>query len=117
MTFDTDRAHIERLIGPPDEAGRDLLRDPEDAALIAGRGILYAPDYVVSAGGVINVAVELGGYSEERARAIASRVHSTTLELLEISQELGVSTAEAALRRVEDRIATARVASGASATD
>ncbi len=97
-------------------ANNQLLRDPEDAALIAGRGILYAPDYVVSAGGVINVAVELGGYSEDRARAIASRVHPTTRELLEMSQELGISTAEAALRRVEDRIATARVAGSTSPT-
>ena len=91
-------------------ANNQLLRDPEDAALLAERGILYAPDYVVSAGGVINVAVELDGYSEERARTIAARVYPTVLEILELSERLGISTAEAALRRVEDRIAAARVA-------
>ena len=86
-------------------ANNQLLRDPEDAELLAEHGILYAPDYVVSAGGVINVAVELDGYSEERARAIAGRVYPTTLEILELSERLAISTAEAALRRVEDRIA------------
>ncbi len=91
-------------------ANNQLLRDPDDAKLLAERGILYAPDYVVSAGGVINVAVELDGYSEERARTIAARVYPTTLEILELSERLGITTAEAALRRVEDRIATARVA-------
>ncbi|MXZ47182.1 MAG: Glu/Leu/Phe/Val dehydrogenase [Chloroflexi bacterium] len=86
-------------------ANNQLLRDPEDAELLDEHGILYAPDYVVSAGGVINVAVELDGYSEERARAIAGRVYPTTLEILELSERLVISTAEAALRRVEDRIA------------
>ena len=86
-------------------ANNQLLRDPEDAELLDEHGILYAPDYVVSAGGVINVAVELDGYSEERARAIAGRVYPTTLEILELSERLAISTAEAALRRVEDRIA------------
>ena len=91
-------------------ANNQLLRDPDDAELLAERGILYTPDYVVSAGGVINVAVELDGYSEARARTMAARVYPTTLDILEMSQRLGISTAEAALRRVEDRIATARVA-------
>ncbi len=90
-------------------ANNQLLRDPEDAELLAERDILYAPDYVVSAGGVINVAVERDGYSEERARAIAADVYPTTLEILEMSERLVISTAEAALRRVENRIAGARV--------
>ena len=43
--------------------------------------------------------------AEARARAIAARVYPTTLEILELSERLAISTAEAALRRVEDRIA------------
>ena len=89
-------------------ANNQLLRDPEDAALLAGRGILYAPDYVVSAGGVINVAVERDGYDPERARAVAAGVHDAVLDILATAERLGVSTAEAALRRVEDRLAAAR---------
>ena len=89
-------------------ANNQLLRDPEDAALLAERGILYAPDYVVSAGGVINVAVERDGYDPERARAIAAGVYDAVLGILGDAERLGVSTAEAALRRVEDRLAAAR---------
>ena len=89
-------------------ANNQLLNDPDDADLLAERGILYAPDYVVSSGGVINVAVEREGYSEERARAIASDVHGTTLDILERSERLAISTAEAALRRVEERIEAAQ---------
>ena len=90
-------------------ANNQLLRDPDDAALLAERGILYTPDYVVSAGGLINVAVERDGYDEGRARAIAARVYQTTLDVFETAQRLGISTAEAALHLVEERIA-ARVA-------
>ena len=91
-------------------ANNQLLRDPDDAALLAERGILYTPDYVVSAGGLINVAVERDGYDEGRARAIAARVYQTTLDVFETAQRLGISTAEAALHLVEERIAAARVA-------
>ena len=55
-------------------ANNQLLRDPDDAALLAERGILYAPDYVVNAGGLIQVAVEREGYDAERARARRPRL-------------------------------------------
>ena len=64
----------------------------------------------MSAGGLINVAVERDGYDEGRARAIAARVYQTTLDVFETAQRLGISTAEAALHLVEERIAAARVA-------
>ena len=91
-------------------ANNQLLRDPADAALLAERGILYAPDYVVNAGGLIQVAVEHSGGGAERAREIAGRVGETTLELLRTAEREGISTAEAALRRVDERLASARAA-------
>ena len=91
-------------------ANNQLLRDPDDAALLAERGILYAPDYVVNAGGLIQVAVEREGYDAERARARADRVFETTLTILEVAEREGISTAEAALRRVGLRLAAARAA-------
>lgn len=89
-------------------ANNQLLRDPEDAALLAARGILYAPDYVVNGGGLINIAVEREGYDGARAQTLADHAYATTLELFEAAERLGISTAEAALRRVEARLAAAR---------
>ena len=91
-------------------ANNQLLRDPADAGLLAARGILYAPDYVVNAGGLIQVAIEHSGGGAERARAIADRVGDTMLELLRAAKSERVSTAEAALRHVNERLASARAA-------
>ena len=89
-------------------ANNQLLHDPEDAALLAARGIVYAPDYVINSGGLINAAVEREGYAAARARRLANGVYDTTLAILTAAQQDGISTAEAAARRVRARLAAAR---------
>ena len=89
-------------------ANNQLLHDPEDAALLAARGIVYAPDYVINSGGLINAAVEREGYDAARARRLANGVYDTTLAILTAAQQDGISTAEAAARRVRARLAAAR---------
>lgn len=91
-------------------ANNQLGNDPADADLLAARGIVYAPDYVVNSGGVINVAMELEGYDPTRAHCVAERVYDTTREILESAQARGVSTAAAAAQRVAERLAAARAA-------
>ena len=88
-------------------ANNQLGNDPADADLLAARGIVYAPDYVVNSGGVINVAVELEGYDPARAHRLAERVYDTTREILESAQAHGVSTAAAAAQRVTERLPAA----------
>lgn len=88
-------------------ANNQLGRDPEDALLLAERNIVYAPDYVVNGGGLINASVEWEGYDAERARSIAARVFDTTLGILQAAQRDGCSTAEAARRLVAERLAVA----------
>ena len=58
--------------------------------LLADRGILYAPDYVVNAGGVIQVADERAGFSFERAKARAEQIFATTTHIFEIAEADGV---------------------------
>jgi valine dehydrogenase (NAD+) len=89
-------------------AANNQLAEPEVAKLLADRGILYAPDYVVNAGGLIQVADEIGGYSEERARARAGRVYDATLRVLRLAAEEGVPPSVAADRLAERRMAEAR---------
>jgi valine dehydrogenase (NAD+) len=73
--------------------------------LLAERGILYAPDYCVNAGGVIQVADEVAGFSFERARARAARIYDTTLAILRTAETEGLTPAVAADRLAERRIA------------
>ncbi|MFF4169724.1 Leu/Phe/Val dehydrogenase [Streptomyces sp. NPDC001744] len=72
------------------------------------RGILYAPDYVVNAGGVIQVADELHGFDFERCRAKAAKIFDTTLSIFARAKEDGIPPAAAADRIAEQRMAEAR---------
>jgi valine dehydrogenase (NAD+) len=81
------------------------LTDPALAQVLADRGIVYAPDYLVNSGGVIQVADELQGYSEERARARVAQIYDTTLAVLRAADEAGETPLEAAERFARQRIA------------
>jgi len=72
--------------------------------LLADRGVIYAPDYVVNAGGVIQVADELSGFSFERARAATEQIFTTTAKILSIADSDGVPPSVAADRLAERRM-------------
>jgi valine dehydrogenase (NAD+) len=73
--------------------------------LLADRGVLYAPDYVVNAGGVIQVADEIGGFDFERAKMRASGIYETTRHILRLADADGVPPAVAADQLAERRMA------------
>lgn len=72
---------------------------------LAERGVLYAPDYVVNSGGVIQVADELHGFDFERAKRKASGIRATTARVFALADEEGVPPAVAADRLAERRMA------------
>jgi valine dehydrogenase (NAD+) len=71
---------------------------------LAERGVLYAPDYVVNSGGVIQVADEIGGFDFERAKARATKIFETTQRIFALAAEEGVPPAVAADRLAERRM-------------
>jgi valine dehydrogenase (NAD+) len=83
------------------------LAHPGIDKLLQDRGILYAPDYLVNAGGIIQVADELDGFNFERAKARAARIYDTMRRVLELAADEGVPPAAAADRMAERRIAEA----------
>ncbi len=84
------------------------LAEDEDADRLRDAGILYCPDFVVNAGGVIQVADELlpGGYVAGRARRRAEAIPATLTAILEVARDEGVTTEVAAERVAERRIAS-----------
>ena len=68
------------------------------------RGIVYAPDYAVNAGGVMNVALELDGYNRERAMRMMRTIYHNLARIYEISEREGIPTYRAADRLAEERI-------------
>jgi valine dehydrogenase (NAD+) len=81
------------------------LAHPGVEKMLADLGIVYAPDYLVNAGGVIQVADELHGFSFERARARAEQILGTTRQILAMADADGIPPAVAADRLAERRIA------------
>jgi len=72
------------------------LADPWGGDLLAAAGILYAPDFMVNCGGVIQVAEELVGAQVERAREQVMKVYQTTLAVLESAKIAGITPVAAA---------------------
>jgi leucine dehydrogenase len=86
-------------------ANNQLLEDRHGQALEA-RGILFTPDYVANAGGVINVYSELAGWIPARALAKADEIYDTVLRVFAIASHDKVPTYVAADRLAETRIKT-----------
>ncbi len=84
-------------------ANNQLAEERHGAALEA-RGLLYAPDYVLNGGGVINVYGELQGWTMERAKRKAQEIYDTTLRVFAIAARDGIPTYQAADRLAEERL-------------
>ena len=80
------------------------LAEDRHGRILGEQNILYAPDYVVNAGGLINVYVEMEGYVRDRALRMAEGIRANTERVLNISREQGIPTYEAADRFAEERI-------------
>lgn len=68
------------------------------------RGILYAPDYVVNAGGVMNVSLEIDGYNRERAMRLIRSIYHNLEKVFDLSTQLGIPPQQAADQIAETRI-------------
>jgi leucine dehydrogenase len=86
-------------------SANNVLAESRHGGALADRGILYAPDYVINAGGLINVADELEGYNERRATKRVMRIEDRIRRILAISRRDGVPTNVAADTLALERIA------------
>jgi leucine dehydrogenase len=89
-------------------AANNQLAVPHNGDDLNARGILYAPDYAINAGGLINVAQEAVGYDEKLARAKTMKIYDTIAEIVQRSEKLKAPTYKVADMMVEERLATAR---------
>ena len=87
-------------------AANNQLKEEKHGDMIHEMGLIYAPDYVINAGGVINVADELQGYNRERALKKVETIYDTILKVYEIAERDGMPSYKAADRMAEERIAS-----------
>jgi leucine dehydrogenase len=94
------RLKVEIIAG----AANNVLAEARHGDEIHERGILYAPDFVINAGGLISVYGEVQGWTPERAMRQASEIYHTLLRLFQLSREEGIPTHTAAHRIAVERI-------------
>jgi valine dehydrogenase (NAD+) len=102
--LDDEAAEVLRAAIVCGGANNQLAHDRVDNRLHE-RGIVYCPDYLVNAGGVIQVSDELHGFSFERAKSKTVRIHDATLAVLRAAETQGVTPVEAADGLAEERMA------------
>lgn len=86
-------------------SSNNILDRDDHAQALADKGITYAPDYVVNAGGLINVANELEGYNSERSTRQVRGIYDITTSIFKIARDEGITTLQAANTLAERRIA------------
>src|SRR5699024_4664421 len=86
-------------------SANNVLDDEEKhGQMLVDQGILYAPDYVINAGGLINVASELEGYNEKRAKSKATHIYETILDIYRFATDNDTTTLSAANKLAEERM-------------
>ena len=97
-----DRFKAEIIAGA---ANNQLADDTRHGAILKQKGIVYAPDFLINAGGIINVYAELEGYGRKEIMEKTQNIYNTTLEILTSAEANDLTTHEAALKVAQQRIA------------
>ncbi len=85
-------------------ANNQLADEAKHGTILQERGVVYAPDFLINAGGIINVYAELEGYGKTEIMRKTENIYNTTIEILRKAEENGITTQEAALNVAQERI-------------
>ena len=86
-------------------ANNQLANEQIHGKILKDKGILYAPDFLINAGGIINVYAEIVGYDKAEAMRRTENIYNTTLDIFKRAEDSGQTTYQAALAMAEERIA------------
>lgn len=103
-TVNTDSLNRLRCTIIAGAANNQLEDEDVHGALCAKKGILYAPDFLINAGGLINVSTELEGYNRDTAMRKTELIYETAMNVFKIAADEQITTNEAAKRIAEKRI-------------
>lgn len=87
-------------------AANNQLAENRHGDILKERGILYAPDYLINAGGVMNVSIEFEGWSAEKATKMVDKIFDTSLKIFKMSDEQNIPVYKATDLMAEQRIAS-----------
>ncbi|WP_053972526.1 Glu/Leu/Phe/Val dehydrogenase [Mangrovimonas sp. ST2L15] len=87
-------------------ANNQLAEEQKHGRILREKGIVYAPDFLINAGGIINVYAELEGYGKDEIIRKTENIYNTTLDILNKAENEDITTHQAALKMAQDRIET-----------
>lgn len=85
-------------------SANNQLKEDRHGDMLKERGILYAPDYLINAGGLMNVSIEYEGWSHEKSLRMVNTIYETTLKIFDLASELNLPIYKAADRYSEERL-------------
>lgn len=85
-------------------AANNQLKEDRHGQELKERGILYSPDYLINAGGLMNVSIEFEGWNDDKSRRMIDTIYDTTLNIFAISDEQNISVSKAADVLAESRL-------------
>jgi len=85
-------------------ANNQLADENVHGNMLRDKGIIYAPDFLINAGGLINVSAELDGYNRERVMGNVEKIYDRTLEIFALSEKENIHNQAAAIRLAEKRL-------------
>lgn len=85
-------------------ANNQLADENVHGPMLVEKGIVYAPDFLINAGGLINVSAELDGYNRERVMGNVEKIYGRTLEIYDLSEKENIHTQAAAMKLAEKRL-------------
>jgi leucine dehydrogenase len=86
-------------------ANNQLEDENVHGPMLVNKGIIYVPDFLINAGGIINISIEIDGYNRERALNTVAKIYQRTLDIFALAEKENVHTQLAAMRMAEKRIA------------
>ncbi len=85
-------------------ANNQLADENVHGPMLVEKGIIYVPDFLINAGGIINISIELDGYNKDRALNTVAKIYDRTLNIFELAEKDNVHTQLAAMRMAEKRL-------------
>jgi leucine dehydrogenase len=85
-------------------ANNQLLNENVHGQILANRGVLYAPDFLINAGGIINIYREVSGYSKIESQLKLENIYNTTLDICNCAEQNKITTQQAAMQMAQQTI-------------
>ncbi len=89
-------------------AANNQLKEDRHGDILKEKGILYAPDYLINAGGLMNVSIEFEGWNDDKSRRMIDKIYDTTLAIFDLSEKENISVNKATDLLAERRLASMR---------